>query len=230
VSDIDDMKDVFPPASPLAVFAVETATLTVAPPVVGHGSRSSVKGDDEWRPFPEQELSLTQHARQVIERFDFQVEVSSIRTVGDPNTRGPGIILIDPWFIADDDGRSALESAVKQLPRWVLLLLVLDKPGDPRTRDLADGVREILSTAHALPTDSSRKAARGVSSLNDFLSIVPSLVVEAERQYLRYRSGRVGSQPSDKRPSLRRPRLEQPATTPDKSATAQDLLRETPDA
>ena len=106
VSDIDDMKDVFPPASPLAVFAVETATLTVAPPVVGHGSRSSVKGDDEWRPFPEQELSLAQYARQVVERFDFQAEVSAIRTVGDPHTRRPGIILIDPWFIADDDGRS----------------------------------------------------------------------------------------------------------------------------
>jgi FxsC-like protein len=228
VPDIDEMKSAFALGSPLAVFAVETATPTARTVAMGHDPHGNGEGDGEWRPFPHQEFPLTQYARQVVERFDFQAEVSTIKTVADPRTRRPGIILIDPWFIADEDGRSALRSAVQQLPRWVLPLLILDQPNDPRTRDLAGQVREILSAAGALPTDSSRQAAEGVSSLGDFLSIIARLVIEAERQYLRFRSGRVRSQPSPRRPSLRHLGLGETTATSDKPA--QDSLGETPDA
>lgn len=229
VPDIDEMKSAFPPTSPLAIFAVETATPAARESGTGYDSLDPGESDDEWRPFPQQELPLTQYASHVIERFDFQVEVSRIKKVSDPRTRRPGIILIDPWFIADDNGQSELQSALRQLPRWVLPLLILSKPGDRRTRDLADRVREILVAARALHTDLSRQAAQGVGSLDDFLSIVPSLVMESERQYLRYRSGRVRSQPSARRPSLRRPGPDQPALTPEKPTT-RGSLGETPDA
>jgi len=224
VPDIDEMKSAFMPESPLAVFAIETAAPALRTAVGGRDPRTDGTSSPEWRRFPRQELPLAEYAKQVAERFDFKVEVSEIMTVSDPRTRRPGIILIDPWFIADKSGRSALESAVENLPRWVLPLLVLDQPSDARTKELADQVRDILRAADALPTESSRRGASGVSSLDEFLFVVRLLVTEAERQYLRYRSGQVPSPPSSNRPRLGRP------TRPDGPASTPDSLGEAPDA
>jgi len=130
--------------------------------------------------------------------------------VRDSRTRRPGIILIDPWFIADDNGRTVLESAVQDLPRWVLPLLILDQPDDASTQKFADQVREILNAAGALPTDTSRRGAIGVSSFDSFVSIVRDLAVQAERQYLRYRSGRYQGRRVESPPSSDRPRSRLP--------------------
>jgi FxsC-like protein len=208
--DIDKMESAFMPESHLAVFGIETAA-------------SSIK----WRPFPQQELSLAEYAKQVAERLDFKAEVSGVKAVRDQGQPRPGIILIDPWFIADNQGKLALQSAVEKLPRWVLPLLIVNQPGDARTRELAHQVRDMLGDAKVLPTDSSRRGARGVSSLDEFVSIVRMLVAEADRQYLRYRSGRVPSRPSP--PSAKRPRLGS-GTHLDAPASAPDLMGEAPDA
>jgi FxsC-like protein len=221
VPDIDEMTSPFSPEARLAVFSIETAAPTASTVAAGHDPRGYGETSADWRPFPEQKLSLGAYAGQVVERLDFEPEVGGITTAKDARARRPGIIVIDPWFIADENGRMLLESAVKDLPRWVLPVLVLDKPDDASTQKLADQVRKILSTAGALHTNSSRRGANGVSSLDAFVSIVRVLVTEAERQYLRYRSGRyragqVVSPPSGNRPSLRGPkRSEGPASTPD---------------
>jgi FxsC-like protein len=223
VPDIDDIESAFRPERHLAVFAIETAV-----PASRVTAAKSGAGGVGWCPFPQQEFSLSDYASKIAERFDFKAEVSEIKPVSDPRARRPGIILIDPWYIANDGGRSALESAVDQLPRWVLPLLIVDQPDDNRTQALARQVREILRAVGALPTDSSRRAARGVSSLDDFVSLVRVLVAEAERQYLRYRSGRyrgglIPSPSSVNRPRLRRPeRPDNPAVEPDTSGEASD--------
>jgi FxsC-like protein len=208
----------------LAVFTVETAALTVRTVPAGHDPRGYGETGAEWRPFPRQELSLAQHVRRIAEQRDFKAEVSGIKSVRDPLTDRPGILLIDPWFIADEAGRSALQSAVHGLPRWVLPLVVVDQADDLRTRELAGQVMDILAAARALPTDSSRRAALGVTSLERFTAIIPVLVAEAERQYLLHRRGRVASAPTAKRPRLARP------GRPDTPVAAQDLLGEAPDA
>jgi FxsC-like protein len=234
--DIDDVESRFMPEPHLAEFAIETAAPTTRTVAEGHDPQVYGESSTEWRPFPRQKLTIAEYAGQVAERFDFEVKVGEIKTVRDQVTRRPGIILIDPWFIADESGRSALESAVDKLPRWVLPLLILDQPDDIRTRELATQVRDILRDAGALPTDSSRRAARGVGSLGEFVSLVRVLVAEAERQYLRYRSGRyrsghVSSPPSPKRPSLRRAvRPDGSASTPDRPVSTPDPLGEAPDA
>ena len=201
VSDIGEMIHASKNQPYLAIFAIETAAPTTRTAARGHDSRGYGETSTQWRPFLRQELPLAQYARQIAERFGFKVEVSGMETVRKPVTRRPGIILIDPWFIADEVGRSELESAVKGLPRWVLPLLVLDHPNDVRVQELADQVRHILHAAGALPTESSRQAALGVKSCNDFDSIVPVLVAEAERQYLRYGGRRVASSRLAERPS-----------------------------
>jgi FxsC-like protein len=207
----------------LAVFTIETAALTTQTAVGGHSPSGYGETSSEWRPFPQQALPLAHYAGQVAERFGFKAAVGGIKTVRNPVTRSPGIILIDPWFVADEHGRCALESAVAGLPAWVLPLVILDQPDDAREQQLADQVRDILGAAGALPTNSSRRAASGVSSLDDLVSIVPVLVVEAERQYLRQRSKRVASSPSAERPFLRRTAWPQgPVSTPDPLGEAPD--------
>jgi FxsC-like protein len=158
----------------------------------------------DWRPFADQELSLAEYARQVTERFDFDVRIGEIGSAGDRAAR-PGIIVIDPEFIADEPGRAALAAVAAKLPRWVLPLVVVDQPEDARTRALAQGVSDILTKAGMLPTKSARQAASGVDSLDAFVSIVPVLVAEAGKQYLRHHSRRVLSRPSAPRPRLGQP-------------------------
>jgi FxsC-like protein len=224
IADIADEKTLPGPQPPLGVFAIETAALTAQTVPAGHDPRGYGETSADWRPFPGQRVSLAQQVRQVAERRDFKAEVSGIKSVRDPDTSRPGIILIDPWFIADEVGRSALQSAVHELPRWMLPLVVLGPPDDLRTRELAGQVLDILAAAGALPTDLARRAAQGVSSLDAFVSIVPGLVNKAELQYLRYRHGRVASSRAAKRPRLARSgRL-------DRLVSAEDALGEAPDA
>ncbi len=236
VPDIDDMKSPFVTEQHLSVFVIETAAPTVSTVIPerdpdGYGETSS-----DWRPFRQQALPLAEYAKQVASRLDFKPEARDIKTVSDPRDRRPGIILIDPWFIADDVGRMALESAVENLPRWVMPLVIIADPGDASTQKFADQVLEILSAAGALPTDSSRRAARGVSSLDRFVSTVRVLVSDAERQYLRYHGRQYQSEPVISRRSGTRPRLRGPArpdedaSAPDTPASSRDPWGDTPDA
>jgi FxsC-like protein len=200
VPDIEQVESAFPPGGPVAVFVIEVAAPTLSTAPAGRDTRPYGETPAHWRPFPGQELSLAEYARQVAERFDFDARVTGLTGAG----RRPGIIVIDPEYIADENSRAVLESVAMALPRWVLPLVVLGQPGDRRTRELAAQVMNILVRAKALPTESARQAASGVKSLDEFVSILPVLVAEAERQYLRYRSSRVPSPRSAGRPRLGR--------------------------
>jgi FxsC-like protein len=216
VGDIEKAPSAFPAARRLPVFFIQVAAPTAANAPEVRDVRAYGATPADWRPFAEQKLSLAEYARQVTERFDFDVRVSEIGLAGDLAGRRPGIIVIDPLFIADEAGRASLAAVAAKLPRWVLPLVVVDQRKDGRTRKLADGVFDILTKSRPLPTESARRAARGVESLDAFVSIVPVLVAEAGKQYLRDRSSRVLS-PSP----ARRPRLGQPEG-PAGPAAAQD--------
>ena len=216
VGDIEMAPSAFPASRPLPVFFIQVAAPTTAN--APDSREPEAYGDQaaDWRPFvAEQELPLAEYARQITERFDFDVRVSAIGRAGDLSGRRPGIMVIDPAFIADEPGRAEFAAAAK-LPRWVLPLVVVDRPNDTRTRKLADDVLDMLIEARTLPTETARRAARGVESLDAFLSIVPALVAEAGKQYLKHRNSRVLSP----RP-VRRPRLGS-QMGPDTPAAAQD--------
>jgi len=203
VPDIDKVESEFRPHARLAFFGIHTIAPTVqtAGPdldATGYGTDST-----QWRPFPEQQETLAEYAGQVAERFDFEPQVSGIEKAREGRQRRPEILLIDPWFIASDTGRETLRAAIHKLPRWVLPLVVLGRPDDERGRNLAAQVHDMLVSAGAVPTDAARRAARGVDSLRDFVAIIPVLVAEAERQYLRYRSGRVRPPEPSQRPVIR---------------------------
>jgi FxsC-like protein len=222
VTDIDEVTSEFMPA-PLAIFAIEIAAPTILTVAEGRDHGNYGRSSAEWRPFGRQMLPAADYARQVIERLDFKPEISGVKVAEDPRIRRPGVILIDPWFIADESGRATLRSAVTDLPKWVMPLVVLDPSDDARTHELADQVQVILRTAHALPTEPARRGARGVRSLERFLPVIRDLVAAAETHYLRYRSGQVSSPPGS-RPGRRRRAL------PAESPLPLDPSRETPDA
>jgi FxsC-like protein len=199
VPDIEKVESEFSPGAPLATFDIEVAAPTAANVPEGRDIADYGETAEKWRPFPGQELSLAEYARQVAEKFDFDARVGAVSVAGDAAGRRPGIILIDPVLAADENGRVTLRS-VAETPRWVLPLLILGPARDQRMRELAAKVRAILN-ADELPTESARRGAAGVESLDEFVSIIPVLVAEAERQYLRYRAGRVISPRSAGRPA-----------------------------
>jgi FxsC-like protein len=191
----------FGAATDAAVFAVAVA----AP------ARKELPGDRdgegygdrriEWRAYPaEQELPLTEYAAQIAEQLDFAVVVADIDQTGGLPDNMPGVILIDPWFADDAERLASLEAFVAGLPSWVLPVVVLGAFADGRSAALADQVRVILGTAAASKTEPGRLARRGVSTLKEFISLMPILVAEAERQYLRHgpvvrSTARPGSRP-----------------------------------
>jgi FxsC-like protein len=222
VPDIDEMKSRFRPEAPLAVFAVAVAAPTSDAAPVGSDPRSYGDTSARWHPFPGQELSLAEHAKQVAERLDFEVKFTSLDEACDRAAGRPGLILIDPWFIAADEGQG-LRSALGKLPPWVLPLLVYSSPRDTRAGLLAAQVKDMLRAAGVLPAESSRRASRSASSLEGFVAVVPVLVAEAERRFLRQVSVPAPSVQPGARPRLSgAAQPETPTSAPHPEGDAQD--------
>ena len=215
VGDIEKAPSAFPADRPLPVFHIEVAVPASASAGQGDDSRGYGETPEDWRPFSGQKLPLAEYARQLIKRFDFDVRVTALQAETGFARRRPGIIVIDPAFLFSEDGRAALRAVARTLPRWVLPLVVA-APDDEATRELAARVIDILPSAAALPAQWSGRAAHGVKSLDEFVSLVPVLVAEAERQYFRHRSSRSPMPGSPSRPRLGRPE------GPDAATAAQD--------
>jgi FxsC-like protein len=215
VGDIEKAPSAFLADRRLPVFNVEVAVPAAASSAHRRDPQAYGGTPEEWRPFPGQELPLAEYARQLINKFDFDVRVATVGAEPNPIRTRPGIIVIDPAFIRHENGRAALRAIASTLPRWVVPLVVV-APDDEPTRKLAARVLDILPMATALPRPWSGRASRGVTSLDDFVSIVPVLVAEAERQYFRRRSNRAPVPGSSGRPRLGR------AEGPDAATAAQD--------
>ncbi|RAY15953.1 hypothetical protein DPM19_09395 [Actinomadura craniellae] len=184
VPDIGEIGSAFGPEESPAVFTILVAST-----------------DGRWRPFPpQQRLPLAEYAAEIAERLDFAVVTEGIGKAGRPPTDRPGIVLIDPPFAAADEEGAVLRALLRDLPPWMLPVLVLDRAGGP-----ADDARAAIGRAG---TPAARQAAAGIGSLRDFVALLPSLITEAERQYLRHaRAPRRERPPA---PELSRPRLSPP--------------------
>jgi FxsC-like protein len=204
VGDIEKAPSAFPPNRKPPVFRIEIAAPAGPGTPPGIDSRAYGETPEEWRPFPRQELALSEYARQLTERFGFQVLVSAASAALRKDERRPGILVIDPAFIASGDGERRLMKIARTLPQWVLPV-VIRASDDARTAELAAGVLDILTRAEALPTERSSRAAHGVNSLDEFFSILPTLVAEAERQYFRYRRSPILPPAEGDRPRLGNP-------------------------
>ena len=137
----------------------------------------------DWRPYPdEQALSLSAYAAWRAEQLDFAVLVTGLEDR--PKTHnGPCVMLIDPRVIGDERSRDQLLATLPDLPPWVLPLLVLDDGGDSELLRLASEARGMLAAADR---DLPPSAIHNTTTLAEFLEVVPVLIAEAERRYIRY--------------------------------------------
>ena len=203
VRDIDEVPSPFgPPAAPVFAVAV-AAPARSAMPVGGDPAAYGASGS-AWRPFPAvQELSLAEYAATMAEQLDFAVLVADLNLAEGELETNPGIILIDPWFVANEAGLELLRRAVLKRP-WILPVLVRGPGGSPRREELARRIRNILEESQPAHTDTAREAVTGIDSLEQFVALMPFLIADAERQYLRRGPIMRSTAPPGSRPRLHR--------------------------
>jgi FxsC-like protein len=139
-----------------------------------------------WRPFArdQQELSLAEYAQVVAEQLDFAVEVVDVGKAKDDDFSGkPGVVLIDPWYVADAEGRDIFGEVAAKLKPWTLPVLITT--ADPRAEPSAERVRAALEEEHISGSEPARRGLEGVNSMKEFFDLMPFLVTQAEREYLR---------------------------------------------
>lgn len=160
-------------------------------------------GEDrrDWRPFPgEQERPLAEYAVAIAERFDFAVVTSEVEDSRKAASPGPGIVLIDPWFAADDRGLRTLRDVLARLRPSVLPVVITDGTTGAHAAQLRVQATELVKNTVTARTEAGRQAARGVRSLKEFVALMPFLIAEAERQHLRQGLGpRLSGGPAERR-------------------------------
>jgi FxsC-like protein len=174
----------FQSAPGLGGFTVYVAAPTLSELPVGPDPRGYGAHGADWRAYPDdQELPLAEYTVQVAEQLDLSVSVAEIGPSPAAFTQ-PGVLLIDPWFIAIQRGAELIRLA-KDLPSWVVPILALEPRADARATDHTRKIGAILGRS-AARSDAVSHAIKGVSSLRDFVALMPILVTEAARQYARH--------------------------------------------
>jgi FxsC-like protein len=184
VPDLDEVRSPFSSDS-AAVFAIAVAAPARSAMPAGADPAAYGAVATAWRPFPgSQRLSLAEYAATIAEQLDFAVLVADLDEAGPRLGASPGVIVIDPWFGRDTSGLEALRKAVQDRP-WVLPVLITSSRPDPNEAGLAQRVRAIIDEVQPARTDTARQALDGVESLEQFVALMPFLVAEAERLFLR---------------------------------------------
>ncbi|MEV4715803.1 TIR-like protein FxsC [Micromonospora noduli] len=155
-----------------------------------------------WRPFgARQELPVAEYAASTAERLGLSVHTSDFADAEELFEIRPGVLLIDPWFTELPGGTAALRAAARALPPWVVPLVVTDAD-DPRDAHRgADLARLVLGVLQ----DAGATRARWVGRMDEFAGLMPTVVTEARRLYLKHGAVFPAPGPGTRPPSLRDP-------------------------
>lgn len=166
-----------------AAFVVAVLAPTVERRPAGRDPRGYADRGRLWQPFGErQALPVADHAASTAERLGLPTRIADL-TDDAPEliSRYPAVLLIDPWTVADPAAAAVLRDALHTLPDWVVPVVVADRDDPqyaPRGASLADEVMTMLS-ASGVPR------AELVGQVKEFVEVMPALVTEARRQYLK---------------------------------------------
>ncbi|GAA4458145.1 hypothetical protein GCM10023170_055580 [Phytohabitans houttuyneae] len=161
-----------------------------------------------WRPFGEEQvLPAAEYVASTAERLGLlPTRIADFAGSEELFRAYPTVLLIDPLTLDGDGGEDVLRAVAKTLPAWVRPLVVIDEAAPDSTR--AD--RLAAEAVDMLVRAGVAKPAR-VSQLREFVDIMPSLVTEARRQFLKH--GPVSPPPGESGARFRLTDTENPPTT-----------------
>jgi hypothetical protein len=120
---------------------------------------------------------LAEYGRIAGERLDFAVRVAGIEAKGtELLARNPVLVLIDPSFLSDAEIRAAFDAFIAELPPWSVAALC---PG--QEAEVSTSLGKMVRTKSGI----ARRTLAGAGSLTEFAALLPFLIAEAEREYLR---------------------------------------------
>jgi hypothetical protein len=120
---------------------------------------------------------LAEYGQMAGEQLDFSVRVTGMEAAGtELLARNPVLVLVDPSYLADAKISAAFDAFAAALPAWSVPAV-----GPGPTVEIGHSLGKMMGTK----SRTARRALRGADSLQDFVELLPFLVAEAGREYLR---------------------------------------------
>jgi len=120
---------------------------------------------------------LAEYGQMAGEQLDFAVRVTSMEAVEtEMLARNPVLVLIDPSYLSDAKIRATFDAFAAELPPWSVPAL-----GPGPAAEVSPSLGKMMGTK----SRTARRALAGVGSLTEFAGLLPFLVAEAGREYLR---------------------------------------------
>jgi FxsC-like protein len=135
-----------------------------------------------WRPFgAASDVPVAEYAANYAERLGLTTRIIDFNPDRELLDRFPGMIIVDPWIMLGDGGRSALGPIGVDLRNWVTVLVVADAD-DPQ---YAEHGAELRAAVTEMLTRAGAPRVQHANGVAEFERLMPRLVTEVRRRYLR---------------------------------------------
>lgn len=201
--------------------------LTVAAPTrdtlpADRDTRPYGESAQDWNPYHrESRLALPVHAEELIRSLDYRITVSafddedtSAAGLADEADRAsvnrPVIVLVDRWCLRDGERRRRLKAFDANSQPWVNAIVPWSRDDPqchgPEGEQLGDELEQTLpQTLDRGRRASCRIAVNGVPTLKAFTDVLPFVVANTTRQFLKHAAAHPPAGPYVPRPRLTGP-------------------------
>jgi FxsC-like protein len=137
----------------------------------------------QWRPFgSQQSLPAAEYAARTAERLGLSPRTADLDEALDEVDRYPVAVLVDPWVVAPVQGRRRLAARFRDLPPWVVPLVIADRE-DPRFRSEGD---RLCRVAKDVLESERHETVDLVTTVEEFVAALPRLFTRSRRAFLRH--------------------------------------------
>lgn len=148
-----------------------------------------------WNPYaPESVRRLADHAADLARNLGFRPQVGDLserrdELLSSAPPSSPEVLIVDAWAATIDEYAGLLRRVDAINNPWVQVVVPWNR-SDKETEAAGPRLRSALGSAlgHKLTEGraTSLSAVRGVPTLDDFSRVLPTVIMTAARQYLRY--------------------------------------------
>ncbi|MGI5522732.1 TIR-like protein FxsC [Micromonospora sp. CA-259024] len=171
-----------------------------------------------WRPYGRRQvLPAAEYAASTAERLGLAARTEDLAQAAGLLEHRPAVLLVDPWIAAAPDASSALARMLHGLREWVVPLVVTDE------NDTQDATRWATEVTQLLQ-DAGLPQVKRACSMPEFVDLMPALVTEARRQFLKHGPVVPFEPPPEPLPTLR----DGPTVTPDPASPPDDPAPQRP--